>query len=84
MTLLDASRTVQSHAALASFLEQLCNDFRTNPETWQNANLASFLAAMAAWAQDSDGYYANRGESADAVSPWRVLTDILMAARIYE
>ena len=46
--------------------------------------LASFLAAMSAWSEDMEGFYENSGEDLASLPPWRVLADILMAARVYE
>jgi hypothetical protein len=47
--------------------------------------LESFLDALAAFAGDMHGYYANvrSGVNCDTAS-WRVFADTLLAARVYE
>ena len=84
MTLPEQARAVKTREDLVAFLAALRADFARNPRTWTNADLASFLEAMAAWSEDMDGYYAGTGEDMARVPPWRVLADILMAARVYE
>jgi len=84
MTLDERARAVRTREDLIAFLECLSADYAANGATWDNADLASFLVAMAAWAADMDGWYNNHGEELATVAPWRVLADILMAARVYE
>lgn len=84
VNLVERASTIRSREDLVPFLEALSADFAASRATWANGDLASFLEAMAAWSQDMEGYYQNRGERIALVSPWRVLADILMAARVYE
>jgi len=42
------------------------------------------VGLLNALADDLDGYYANRGEDASKMPPWRMLADMLMAGRVYE
>jgi hypothetical protein len=84
MTLPERARSVRTRSDLVDFLRALEADFADNPEEWDNGDLASFLEAMAAWSADMEGFYLNSGEDLDALPPWRVLADILMAARAYE
>lgn len=84
MDLVERATRVSSREDLVEFLHALAADCHTNATTWENGTLETFLGAMARWALDMDGYYANRGERIDGQSPWRVITDLLMAARIYE
>ncbi|MGH2599621.1 MAG: DUF7660 family protein, partial [Dehalococcoidia bacterium] len=44
----------------------------------------SYLSAMAAWAEDMDGYYENRGDPVPKQPSWRTLGELLLAARVYE
>jgi hypothetical protein len=67
------------------FLSALSDDFRANPEAWENNNLSSFIEALATYAQDIDGYYKNFNLPVDASIPsWRVFAEILCGARVYE
>jgi hypothetical protein len=84
MTLAERARAVQTRDDLAAFVAELKADFDANRGEWTNADIASFLAAMAAWIQDMDGYYQNTGQKPSELPPWRIVADILMAARIYE
>ena len=47
-------------------------------------DLPAFLEAMAAWVEDMEGYYQNRGEELPDQPRWRTLGEILLAARVYE
>jgi hypothetical protein len=51
---------------------------------WTNADLPSFLEAMAAWSQDMDGFHADTGQNPSKVPVWRMMADMLMGARLYE
>lgn len=84
MTLVERAGTVRTREDLVAFLGAFSADFVTNRAAWTHTDLASFLDAMAAWSQDMEGFYDNGGESSASISPWRVPTDILMAARVYE
>lgn len=84
MTLAERARAVRTREDFVAFLGALNADFATNRGTWTNTDLASFLGAMAAWSEDMEGFYTNCEEDLAAVSPWRVLADTLMAARVYE
>ena len=75
---------VGSREELVVFIESLVEDFRSNPEKWENGNLERFLEAMAGWVDDMEGYYANTGEDMLELPPWRLLADILQAAKSYE
>jgi hypothetical protein len=57
---------------------------RTCPERWENTSLEAYLAAIAAWVQEMEGYYRNRGETALQHPTWKHIEEILLAARIYE
>lgn len=84
MTLTERAQSIRSSEDFVAFLEALSADFATGRGRWTNADLPSFLEAMAAWSQDMDGFYASTGEDLTKVSPWRVMADMLMAARTYE
>lgn len=69
---------------VVAFLRNLCDSLETSPEEWENPTLSSYLDAMAAWIDDMDGYYANRGEAPPTDLTWGILRDILSAAKVYE
>lgn len=84
MTLAERALSVRTREDLAAFVAELKADFTANPGDWTNPDLASFLDAMASWIEDMDGYYRNTGQNMSALPPWRIVADVLMAARIYE
>lgn len=84
MTIIEQALAVRTREEFVEFLIAISGDLKTHPETWTNNDLASFLEAMGAWAVDMPGFYANKGEDVSNVSPWQVMTDLIMAARTYE
>lgn len=84
MTLAERCRAVRTREDLVAFIGALAADHGTNAATWTNPDLGSFLEAMSEWATDMDGFYKNVGEELSSLPPWRVLADMLMAARVYE
>jgi hypothetical protein len=84
MALHDEAERIDSREALAAFVARLKLDYETDPGGWENADIASFLEALAAWTEDMPGYFENRGEDVAAVSPWRLVGMMLLAARSYE
>jgi hypothetical protein len=84
MDLEERAERVTTRQDMVEFLGALAADCKANAGGWDNSTLEAFLEAAAAWAHDMGGAYANRGERVEDQSPWRVITDILMAARIYE
>jgi hypothetical protein len=84
MMLDERARAVQTREDLVTLLAELRVDLERNPEAWANSNLTSFLEAMAAWVQDMEAYYRNTGQKLSDLSPWKLLADVLLAARAYE
>jgi hypothetical protein len=84
MTIEDQAGTIRTREDLVAFIHAFYAEYRANGVTWENADLGAFLEAMAGWAHDMDGYYANLNEDLGSLPPWRVFADLLMAARMYE
>jgi len=80
----EAVDAIDSREAFVSFVQSLARDVRERPDTWENADLPSFLEAAAAWTEAMHGFYANRGEQFPGRPDWRTFAWILAAARIYE
>lgn len=53
------------------------------PADWENVTVPRYLGALAAWLEDADGYYANRGVPVPW-NGWEVLADAVRAAAVYE
>lgn len=76
--------TVCSLETLQASLDEIVRDWETDGARWTNQTAGEFVEALAAWLADMDGYYARRGTTAAAQSPWRVIADAIAAARHYE
>ncbi|MFI0989417.1 DUF7660 family protein [Streptomyces exfoliatus] len=75
---------VASKDELASFVRSLHRDHVDGGEAWENADLARFLEALAAWVDDADGWYRNTGHELPADGDWRFFARALQAATMYE
>ncbi len=84
MELREQAEKIQTRDDLVLFMNHLIRDLHTCPERWENTSLETYLAAMAAWVQDMDGYYRNRGKKVPQLPTWKQVGEILLAARIYE
>jgi hypothetical protein len=76
--------SVNSREDFVEFVNALSKDLHDNPASWENSTLERFLGAMSAWVEDMEGYYLNQGKPVPQQLDWNVLSDILMAARMYE
>ncbi len=84
MDLNEQIENIKTRADSLHFLNELRKDLQTNQLSWENGTLNSFLAAMSAWVEDSDGYYKNRGQQPPKNINWKVIADILMGGKTYE
>jgi hypothetical protein len=75
---------IVSRQDLIAFIEALRSDLLDRSDDWENPTLEGFLGALAAWTTDMDGYFLNRGEQVPSQPSWRLIGDMLYAAKIYE
>lgn len=81
MTLVEYNDSIRSREDFVAFARALSADLHDNPETWQNGSLERFLEALAACAENVVG---------ECLKPvpqkpdWKVLGDMLMAAKVFE
>ncbi|RYD52419.1 MAG: hypothetical protein EOP52_09690 [Sphingobacteriales bacterium] len=75
---------IQSKDDFIDFLESLINDLKNHPENWTNNTLPEFIEAFASWTEDMEGYYINNNIQMPININWKVIADILTAARSYE
>jgi hypothetical protein len=73
-----------SREDFVKLVREMKKEITEDSKAWANNSLPLFLEAIAAWTEDMDGYYENKGEKTPYAITWDVLTDILMAARTYE
>jgi hypothetical protein len=76
--------SVRTREDLVRFVRGLLSDLKENPDDWENTDLARYLEALAAWVEDMDGVFKNRGEPVPERPDWKTLAQILLAASIYE
>lgn len=69
---------------LVAFIAELRDEHRTDPEAWENNDLFGFLDALAAWIEDSPGYWANEGQPEPEQPDWSWVALSLRAATRYE
>lgn len=84
MNLESQVNTINSRESLTVFVHSLARSLKESPSDWENANLEGFLDALAAWVEDMDGYFENRGESTPQTPDWKLIGQMLLAARVYE
>ena len=84
MQLTQQLQHVSTQEDLIRFITMLAEDIETNQADWENRDLLSYLKAMAAWLADSDGYYLQQGQHLPVQPSWKVLAEILLAAKFYE
>ncbi|MEU9626011.1 hypothetical protein ACFZDB_15310 [Streptomyces luteogriseus] len=75
---------VDSREDLAAFVRALHSSHTEEAHSSENADLASFLEALAAWMDDADGWYSNAGRNLPASGDWSFFARALLAATTYE
>ncbi|WP_455568996.1 DUF7660 family protein [Streptomyces massasporeus] len=75
---------VDSREDLAAFVRSLRRSHAEDGRPWENADLPSFLDAMAAWMDDADGWYRNTGRELPPGGDWAFFARALQAATTYE
>lgn len=76
---------VVDRQSFIEFCKTLLIEFENDNKSWENNTLSSFLEALAAYAQDVQGYYDFFKLGIDADNPsWRTFATILRGATVYE
>ncbi len=84
MSILDKAEAVTSHEQFVECVEALHDDFIKNRDEWENVELERFLEAVAAWAKCMREVCKNAGSTLEEQYPWQLITDLMLAGRIYE
>ena len=82
----NAIENIKTKEDFLLFMEMLTNDSIANIQKWENQTIPDYLEAMGRWTETIEWYYKNNGITdvdLGAVN-WRVLADILLAAKYYE
>lgn len=77
-------KLIKSREEFIRFVKDLATYLETRPSERSDQNVIPYLQSIAAWTNDMDGYYENRGEKPPAEPSWRTLGEILIAALLYE
>ncbi len=80
----ESAGRVANRVEFEAHVRALRADLLAKPGEWENSRLEDFLAALAAWVHDMDGYFANRGEVTPPAPTWALLSQMLCAAAVYE
>ncbi|MFI6107503.1 hypothetical protein [Streptomyces sp. NPDC051310] len=75
---------VRSREELVAFVRDLHQDYLRRGHTWENQTLDRFLEALAAWMDDSPGWYRKFGYELPPDGDWTYLARALQAATLYE
>uniref|UniRef100_UPI003F686B2E DUF7660 family protein n=1 Tax=Streptomyces polyasparticus TaxID=2767826 RepID=UPI003F686B2E len=65
-------------------MKRLREDHSRRGAEWENRTLDRFLEALAAWVEDSPGWYANFGQEMPPQGDWTLFARALSVARVYE
>jgi hypothetical protein len=83
-TLTEGLERIQTRQHCVDFVQALVQDLQANPQQWENSELRPYLEALGAFVNDIDGYFQNRGETMPEQPTWKMLAQVLLAARVYE
>ncbi len=81
---MEAVQQIRSREDFAAFVRLLLRNREAKPGEWENRDLPTFLDALAAWVEDMDGYYRNLGQPLPDQPSWKMLGQMLLAAKVYE
>ena len=84
MELYKEVENVGSKEELLSFLGLLINDFKNNPDEWENKSVESFIEGMQSWVEDMEGYYENNNIPIPNNIDWGFFANVFYAGKIYE
>lgn len=76
---------VSDRQSFIFFLESFHQDLLINKEKWTNNTLEDFLEALARYVDEIQGFYDNTGQKLNAdIASWKLFSDVMQGAKIYE
>jgi hypothetical protein len=84
MELYKEVKNVSAKEDFLKFLGMLINDFKNNPDEWENKSVESFLEGMQSWVEDMEGYYENNNLPIPNNIDWGFFANVFYAGKIYE
>lgn len=76
-------REVKCKDDFVCFISALLTDLQSDPESWKNMDLTSFLGSMSSWVKDMGDFYVDESGNKKEIT-WQVFANILSIARVYE
>lgn len=80
----EKNKAIKTKKDFVSFVYELSMDYHNDPKSWENKDLGTFLAALAGWVDDLEGYYLNQGQQVPEKPDWQMIANMLAAAKVYE
>lgn len=74
MDIYEQSEKIKSQKDFILFLEALKKDFQNNKEEWENGKLEQFLEGLYGYCMDKE----------QEELSWKVVAELLLAAKVYE
>ncbi|TDP59931.1 DUF7660 family protein [Flavobacterium dankookense] len=66
-------------------IKKLRIDFEQNNENWENKTIPDYLEALERYTEDIQSYYDNTKQEINSEkADWKIFSDILIGASIYE
>ena len=81
---LKSTEWIKTKSDFVEFMNLIVDDYNENGKSWENKNLQDFIAAMAVYSNDVDGFYKNDKLGNPEIPTWKIFADIIMGSRIYE
>lgn len=76
-------RKIKTKQELITLIFELLDD--NDAVQWENNSAYAFLQAIAAWLNDSDGFYKNQNMKVNTKeASWQIFADALQATSVYE
>jgi len=82
----ELAHNVKDRQSFLEFIEALKNEFRNNPESFENCAIDNFLDAIQAWVHDKHKWQiANNKNDYKLDNPdWMTIASMFLAGKIYE
>lgn len=84
MHLHESINTIQTKEEFIEFLSLMIKDKEISSEEWENKSITEYLAGMASWVEDMDGYYNNMNLQMPRDIDWKFIATLLYVGKIYE
>ncbi len=78
------TREIRDLPGLISFIHEMANLIDEGGIALENSSTASYIEALSAFLEDSNGYYTNLGVAPESIDIHRRVADALYGATIYE